>query len=299
MPPAASLFARKLRDHRLRGGTHGRMTQETLAETLGVSVDAIGKYERSVSFMRGDLEHRLSERLGWDRETVLACREDWETRQDRPNATGYRILDDAIVGAVFDGDWSNASRASMALAQLELPDLPGEFAADDEVFRPIYDAFPEHWAAIMAGDQMVAKWTLPFLLPEDEALFRAGEMIESEMSVDRIHRPILPGTYYGYCPALVVKPGHEAAAPMLLSSFVSNLEAMARRGVLLHGIGTVSCSPAGAQVCRDLGMVHLCNHVRYPDFGIWEMTGAQIPGSVFGRRSARLARCYTDHFAAP
>ena len=55
MPDQPSLLAQKLRDHRARQGRHGRMTQEELAEALGVSVDAIGKYERSRSYLRGDL----------------------------------------------------------------------------------------------------------------------------------------------------------------------------------------------------------------------------------------------------
>ena len=41
-----SLFAQKLRAHRIGCGEHGRMTQEELAASLDVSVDAISKYER-------------------------------------------------------------------------------------------------------------------------------------------------------------------------------------------------------------------------------------------------------------
>lgn len=103
-----SLFARKLRNWRARNGEHGRVTQEALAETLDVSVDAIGKYERSVSFIRGDLEHRLSERLGWSRDEILACREDWEARHIGKAKTGYQVLDDAVVDEMFSGSWHEA-----------------------------------------------------------------------------------------------------------------------------------------------------------------------------------------------
>lgn len=54
-----SLFAQKLRSHRIGSGRHGRMTQEELAMILNVSVDAISKYERSLSYIRGDLEYQL------------------------------------------------------------------------------------------------------------------------------------------------------------------------------------------------------------------------------------------------
>ena len=92
-----SLLARKLRAHRARGGKSGRMTQEELAELLDVSVDAIGKYERSVSFVRGDLEHRLIERLGWSLADVADCRTDWEANHLHPRQSRYRLLDEPTV----------------------------------------------------------------------------------------------------------------------------------------------------------------------------------------------------------
>ena len=98
-----SLFARKLRAHRAGHGRHGRMTQEALAELLDVSVDAVSKYERSLSYIRGDLEHRLTERLGWGMEDVLACREDWEAGRSRPSGPSHRLLSELDILAEFDG----------------------------------------------------------------------------------------------------------------------------------------------------------------------------------------------------
>lgn len=291
-----SLFATKLRDWRARTGRHGRMTQEGLAERLGVSVDAIGKYERSVSFIRGDLEHRLAERLGWSSAEIAACREDWHARQKAPDPGRYTLLDEQAVTTSFGGSWNRAIRAAIDMADRELGALPDEMAANETVFRPIYDAFRDHWAVVVQGDRPVAKWGLPFLRPEDEALFRAGKLIESNLRVEHLHRPILPGHYYGYCPALIICPRHEAASPLLLSSFVRFLEKMAARDVLLRGIGTVSVSPGGAQICRDLGMAHICQHVLDPAYGVWEMSGAAIARSVFTRRSPRLRRRYSEAF---
>ncbi|MDI3336456.1 helix-turn-helix transcriptional regulator [Defluviimonas aestuarii] len=296
MAETASLFARKLRDWRTGAGLHGRMTQEELAERLGVSVDAIGKYERSQSFIRGDLEHRLSDALGWSREEVLECREDWDSRRGTPERTAYRLLDDNVVQSIYGGSWRRASHESIVLAIEEFGALPEELAANDRVFGPIYETYHEHWAVVMHGDRMVAKWALPFLNAEDEALFRAGRLLEADLSIERIRRPILPGTYFGYSPAVVVRPGHESASMLLLSSFVDFLEALADRDVFLHGIGSISVSPGGAQICQDLGMTWLGTHCLDPSYGLWELPGAAVAGSIIARRSPKLRLRYNEVF---
>ncbi|MXQ09334.1 hypothetical protein GQ651_15925 [Alphaproteobacteria bacterium GH1-50] len=289
-----SLFARELRAWRTRNGRFGRLTQESLADLLGVSAEAVSKYERSLSFIRGDLEPRLVERLGWSRDTVLACREDWEGRAASEGAGGraYRLLDDQSVSEVF-GSWHEAAVASLRFAEAAFPDLPEGFAPCHPTWTDFYETFTGNWDAVLSGDEMVAKWSLPFLLPEDEQAFREGRLLETDMTADRVRRAVLPGTYFGYCPALIVAPGHEAASAPLLASFIRFLEDHARRDILLHGIGTISVSAGGAQICRDLGMTKLGTHVTDGSYGIWELPGSAIPASIFGRKSPLLARAYS------
>ena len=291
-----SLFAQKLRDWRLKNGIHGRVTQEQLAGILDVSVDAIGKYERSVSFIRGDLEHRLAECLGWTRDEILACREDWESRYLGKAKEGYRVLDDALVREHFDGSWTKAIIAMIEYVERELGEMPDELAANVDVFLKLYEDFRDTWAVILKDGKFVAKWGVLLLRRPEEDEFRQGRLMESQLTVESIHRPLLPGTCFGYCPALVVSKGHEAASTLLLSSFVQHLEDLARRDILLHGIGSISVSAGGAQICRDLGMVSHGAHCLNPDYEIWEMTGATIAKSIFARRSPLLRRCYSEAF---
>ena len=292
-----SEFARRLKAHRVRFGTHGRMTQDRLAELLGVSVDAIGKYERSLSYIRGDLEHRLIDKLGWSRDDVIACRRDWEARRSDSD-TSYRLMDDAVVDKLFGGSWRDASRAAVLMTVADFGYLPAELAPNLDVFVPLYETHRENWKAVVKGKEIVAKWALPFLLPEDEASFRAGTLLESELSADRLHVPLLPGTYYGYCPALIVRRGHQAASLLLLDSFLAFLESLLERDVFLRGLGTVSVSDSGAQLCRDLGMKNLGKHSLSPAYDVWEMTGDAIPGSVFGQRSKLVQNAYQARFGA-
>ncbi len=296
IPRDMSLFARKLRDWRALNGTHGRMTQEELAERLGISVDAVGKYERSVSFIRGDLEHRLADRLGWERDDILACRADWDARQRLPRRTGYQLLDKAALDSVFGGSWSAVVSAIIDFSDHEFGPLPSDLAVVSNIYQPVYEAMPDQVGVVILDGRIVAKWALPLLTPEDEMLFRDCRYLESTLSPDRIRRPLLPGSYFGYCPGLIIAPGHEAAAPLLLSSFVRMLEALAERGILLHGIGSISVSASGAQISRDLGMERLGDHRVYSDYGVWELPGKAVAGSILARRSPILRRRYAEMF---
>ena len=292
-----SLFAKSLKEYRFKAGVHGRLTQEQLAEKLGVSVDAIGKYERSRSFIRGDLEHLLGERLGWSGDTVRACREDWEVRRAGGRAAnGYQLLDDALLNELFEGSWAVATDAAIAFASEYFGDLPVELASDSGAFEPMSIAYPECWRAVVLDGRIVAKWVVYPVLPTVEADFRSGGLLECELGLQCIRQTILPGTYFGYCPALVVAPGHERAAGLIMSSFTAVLEDLAQREILFHGIGTISCSPGGAQICRDLGMEPLGPHSLGPGLENWELTGAGIANSIFARKSSVVRSCYSRAF---
>jgi DNA-binding XRE family transcriptional regulator len=291
-----ALFARKLREWRSENGAMGRMTQEELAQLLDVSVDAIGKYERSVSYIRGDLEPRLKDRLGWTRNEIIACRVDWTRRQNDGTEDGLRVLSDALVDELYGGSWKKAAEASLSLAHASFADLPDTLAPNDNVFVPFYESYRDFWSAVFRGNQMVAKWGITVLLPEDERRFRDGRLKENDLTLDRVRSTLLPGQYFGYCPVLIVKPGEEHAAAHLLSTFVKFLERLASRGVLFHGIGTVSVSPSGAQLCRDLGMDQIGHYETNPDFELWILSGAALAGSIFAQKSVIVSRAYTDAF---
>lgn len=296
MRNTTSLFARKLRSWRLTNGTHGRMTQEELAELLDVSVDAIGKYERSVSFIRGDLEHRLHDRLNWSRSDIVACREDWQACSQQKTGKRYRILDEAMLTTLFDGSWEKAAAAEHEMSSQQFSGLPDELAADAHVFGPIYSRYPDQWRVVIHDGKVVASWVVLILFPQDEEAFRTGRLIETDLTVDSIRQAILPGTYFGYSTAVVIRPGHEAASPLLLTSFVQFLEDLAKRGILFHGIGTTAVSAGGNQLCKDLGMTRLGSHIVSPDYATWEMRGRDLARSIFARRSPLIKRLYSEEF---
>ncbi|MEO0369958.1 MAG: helix-turn-helix transcriptional regulator [Pseudomonadota bacterium] len=296
MPDTPSLFAQKLKSWRTRHGAHGRVTQEGLAELLGVSVDAIGKYERSLSFIRGDLEHRLHENLGWDRDEIVACREDWELRSQPPDQTPYRVVDQTIVDEVFDGSWGKAVGAMNTMADAQFARIPDMCPINRDVFDVIYTQYINQWRAIECNGEIVAKWVVLTLFEEDEALFRAGELDEDTLSVDRVCQPLLPGTYFGYCPAVVVCPGHERASTLLIRAFADHLADLAARDVFFHNVGTVAVSRGGEAICKGLGMESLGICDVWGPHPMWGLSGAGIARSIFARRNPYLRARYQAEF---
>lgn len=299
MPTNHSLFAQKLKSWRTSHGTHGRVTQEGLAELLGVSVDAVGKYERSVSFIRGDLEHRLADRLGWARSEIIACREDWELRAQRTDRASYRVVNQDVVDEHFAGTWDAVVDAMNTMADDVFSRMPNICPVDQDLFDKIYKAFPNQWRAIECDGQIVAKWVMLTLFEEDEALFDAGQFDEEKLTLDHICQPILPGTYFGYSPALVVRAGHEAASTLLISSFTDHLEELAARDVLYHGIAAIAVSRGGERICKGLGMDALGPYHACGTCGAcsaWRLSGAGIARSIFARRSALVRASYQAAF---
>ncbi|MFD0980939.1 helix-turn-helix domain-containing protein [Tropicimonas aquimaris] len=294
-----SLFARRLREFRVSGGVHGRMTQEQLADLIGVSVDAIGKYERSLSFIRGDLEHRLIEVLGWSAAEVTECRLDWDAFHLHTRKSRYRQLDDAMLDEVFDGDMTRVSHAIHRLFAQVIPDISDDFGPEADRWDPIITRFRHHGCCVYDGTELVGHWGLQFLNQEDTDRFYARRLLESDLDADRLRRPIMPGLYFGYCPVVAILPGHEAIAPMMLSSFLRFLEELAEREVFVSAIGAITVSAEGEQFCGDLGMDHLGGHRLQPGFGVWALPGASVPASLIGRRSPGLGARYRAAFGRP
>ena len=294
MSDRMSLFARMLRAHRSGAGAtvQGRMTQEQLAERLCVSVEAVSKYERSLSYVRGDIEARLIEGLGWSAADVAACRQDWVAHHLRPRQAGYRLLSAEEAEREFGGSRAEVARAIMRLIEREMPEIPNGFGTDDDIWVPILTRFFNHGALVAQGAELVAHSGILFLDEEDSAHFRACAFDETAMSAERLVRPILPGAYYGYCPVVVIARGHEAAAPLLLRSVQRFLEDLAERGVVLEGLGAAAVSAEGRQLCRQMGFERLGPHRAARDCEVWELPGRAIPGSILGRRSPSMAEVY-------
>lgn len=294
MTASSSIFAEKLRSYRACNGTHGRMSQEQLAELLGLSVDAISKYERSLSYIRGDLEHRLIEKLGWTRDEVVACREDWENRAGGSRAS-YRVLREHEVALEY-GSIEFADAAVQALELESAHEFPDGFSACDPIWAKILQDGAMSGVYVMFGDELAAHISLIFLDDVLEAKFRECRLVEAEFSLEALRRPVLPGDYFGYCAGVYIAQGHQKSALPLLNGFVKVLEDLAEREVFLMDLAAIAASPIGHQLCKDLSFQFIGPHVNGTGLEFWHLAGVNMPNSLFSRRSPVLKKAYADYF---
>ena len=90
----------------------------------------------------------------------------------------------------------------------------------------------------MLGSKIVGHVGLIF--PKSDPEKRFFELaVRWKRSLHRIiyKRPLLPGDYFAYCPAIYVARGHEKATRLLLSGFVSELEELLDREIFIREIG--------------------------------------------------------------
>ncbi|SDX94940.1 Helix-turn-helix [Ruegeria halocynthiae] len=294
MTAPSSNFADKLRSYRALNGKHGRMSQEQLAALLGLSVDAISKYERSLSYIRGDLEHLLIERLGWTRDEVVACRQDWENRSSGTHAS-YRVLREHEVAQEY-GSIEFADAAVQALELASAHEFPDGFSACDPIWAEILEDGAMSGVYVMVGDELAAHISLIFLDEDLEARFRECRLVEAEFSLGTLRRPVLPGDYFGYCAGVYIAHEHQKSALHLLNGFVKVLEDLVNREVYLKDLAAIAASPIGHQLCKDLSFQFIGPHFNAIGLEFWRLAGENIPNSLFARRSPVLKKAYADRF---
>ncbi len=289
-----SLFAEKLRSFRASHGAHGRLTQEELADMLGVSVDAVSKYERSLSFIRGDLEHRLSEKLGWSRDEVVACREDWAARAMRSQGE-YRLFREAGVVAEL-GSFEALDSEIQSLEKAAGHEFPDGYSASEPIWLDIARDGSLCGAYVMCNGKMVGHLAIVFFSDTLKSRFYDRQLVETEFSLDTLKRPVLPGDYFGYFAGVYLVHGHQKAALHLLSGFVDILEELMEREVYLRELGAIAASPIGRQLCKDLGFDFIGAHTDDDTLEFWSFSGANLPRSLLAQRSPKLKKAYTEHF---
>ncbi len=111
-------------------------------------------------------------------------------------------------------------------------------------------------------DEVCGYWSVVALNDVDFQNMMQGNMLDGELSPDRILSPELPGIYSLYFITICIRleDRNIHAFKELLESFFDFLEELAKNGSFIKEICANGFTPKGRSLCEGLGMKKVCDH---------------------------------------
>jgi hypothetical protein len=104
-------------------------------------------------------------------------------------------------------------------------------------WAPVFLNHPETWALLTRGPKnIIGYWHFAALNDDEFARLKAGELQESEITLDSLESLDTPGIYNLYFTLLGSLPEYPGAGARLMYAFYHQLETLARKGIYFREI---------------------------------------------------------------
>jgi len=155
--------------------------------------------------------------------------------------------------------WSGTTLldAFIALDYATLEGLTGDNEGDSKQWAPIFMNQPETWRMLTTQPKVIkGYWHFAPLFPDDYARAKAGELLDSEITVDRVQTLLEPGQYDIYFVQLCLHPRFRAMKyrKQLVCSVLSVMEDLAKDEIFIREICANAYTPEGVGACRTFHM---------------------------------------------
>lgn len=136
-----------------------------------------------------------------------------------------------------------------------MKNLPEEHEGTVDQWAPVFEQHPDSWALLTKGRKsVVGYWSFSVL---NEKTFRRafdGELLDSEITVEKLLDFDRPGIYSMYFVFLGIHPSHSWRATRLTNAFFATLTDLAERGIFFREICANAVTTEGAAYCEKFGM---------------------------------------------
>lgn len=163
-------------------------------------------------------------------------------------------------------------------------------------WAPVFVAHPETWVLLTTGPkQIVGYWDIAALRDAEFERAKAGELLDSEITIDTVEPLDVPGIYNLYFVLLGVLPDAPGGGAKLIESFFDQLEALADRGIFFREVCANAFTKDGKRICEGFGMSSLGPH---KDFGtVYHLPLNPWPTRLRHKRWQELAEHYKHVFS--
>jgi serine/threonine protein kinase len=193
----------------------------------------------------------------------------------------------SVVGIeeVFSWGWNMQAllEALIGLDYQTIDRLTPEHEGEAHLWAPVFGDHPESWKLLIRGPKdIVGYWHFVSLFDDDFERAKQGNLLDSEITTDRVRLFELPGWYNIYVVSICILPQYRKTA-LIRSLFRSMLETfaeMARNGVFVQEICANAYSPSGVSLCKSLGLSHCRPHDHFGEIYVGSFRGL-LEGTLF------------------
>ena len=210
---------------------------------------------------------------------------------------GAKALSVAGVAEVLDWGWDGIKLLEefIALDYATLDALLPSHEGSPEQWAPVFMNHPDTWRMLISGPgEIRGYWHFAPLFSDDYERAKAGQLLDSEITADRIRLFELPGRYELYFVQLCLHPRyrHPIHVRLLFRSILDLFKELTEQGVFVREICANAYTDMGRSICRSLELTRLGNHAEHGI--IYAGAMSDILKSSFGTLTPTLAKLYGD-----
>jgi TIR domain-containing protein len=210
---------------------------------------------------------------------------------------GLTSLTVADISDVLDWGWTGEKllQEFIALDYATLDNLVPTHEGSPEQWAPVFMNHPATWKMLLSAPKEIqGYWHFAPLFSEDYARAKAGQLLDSEITADRVRLFELPGTYEVYFVQICMHPRfrNPTHVRQLFRSLVTVLDDLSEQGIYIKELCANAYTDVGKSICRSFNLERLGEHCEHGT--IFAAPIADILNSPFAKTNSRLIKAYED-----
>jgi hypothetical protein len=186
-----------------------------------------------------------------------------------PSRQNHRTdLQVANIADVRDWGWDGRrlSEHLMALDFGTTDALTLAHEGDPWQWGPIFMNHPDTWRLLAAGPEaVIGYWHIVPLLPTAYRLIKAGQLLDSQITIDALPVPKRPGVYDVYFVQICLLAAYRTTqnVQLLFQTIFDVLAALADDGIYVREVTANAYTRFGEALCRAFHMLPECSHYEH------------------------------------
>ncbi|HMJ87872.1 MAG TPA: toll/interleukin-1 receptor domain-containing protein [Vicinamibacterales bacterium] len=167
-------------------------------------------------------------------------------------------------------------------------------------WAPVFMDHPDTWRLVITpANQIIGYWHFVPLFDDTYESARAGELMDSEITTDKVRVFEFPGDYKIYLVSIGLLPRYRRtkAFILMLNSLFDILLTLARDGIFISSVLANAYTESGIAMSRTFGMTRHGRHREQGD--VFESAMVDILRQQPCRDYTELRRLYSEHYSLP